>query len=165
MKPLIPQLIEIPFQKMAVVVTKGDPNKTDENAFKALYGSVYTLKFDLKKKTGQTFKVGPLRARWPDVHLLPRDEWTAIWALPVPDDTQSLPQKSPEIEVRLETWDYGRVAQVLHIGPYSEEGPTIELLHKFIEENGLSIAGHHEEEYLTSPKAKVMKTIIRYPVR
>jgi len=83
----------------------------------------------------------------------------------VPDGTSSLPQKSPETQVRLETWEYGTVAQVLHVGPYSEEMPTVQRLHAFIQESGYEIAGAHEEEYLTSPKAKVQKTLIRYPVR
>ena len=65
----------------------------------------------------------------------------------------------------METWKYGTVAEILHIGPYSEEGPSIEKLHKFIGESGCEIAGAHEEEYLTRPTAKVIKTIIRYPVR
>jgi len=57
------------------------------------------------------------------------------------------------------------VAQILHIGPYSEETATVERLHKFIAENGYKIAGIHEEEYLTKPEAKVQRTIIRYPIK
>ena len=151
--------------RIATVTSKGDPNTSAENHFKALYGSVYTLKFDLKKAGKETFKVDKLRARWPDAHLLPKDEWTAIWAIPIPEDTETLPQKSDDIEVKIDTWKYGKIAQVLHIGPYSEEGPTVTLLHKFIEENNLQIAGVHEEEYLTRPDSKVVKTIIRYQVK
>ena len=165
MKPLKPELIEMPSQKVAVVTSKGDPNVVGEQVFPALYGSVYTLKFDLKKRGLETFKVAGLRARWPDAHLLPKDQWTAHWALPVPKNTTELPQKQHGIDVKLETWDYGTVAEILHIGPYSEEGPTVEMLHKFIGESGFEIAGPHEEEYLTSPKAKVIKTVIRYQVR
>ena len=165
MKPLKPELIEMPSQKVAVVTSKGAPSVVGEQVLPALYGSVYTLKFDLKKKGLETFKVGVLRARWPDAHLLPKDQWTAHWALPVPNDAAELPQKKPDAEVKLETWDYGTVAQILHIGPYSEEGPTVALLHKFIADNGCEIAGPHEEEYLTRPDSKVVKTIIRYQVR
>jgi len=85
--------------------------------------------------------------------------------LPIPEDTTSLPQKLPDIEVKIETWDYGTVAQILHIGSYAEEGPTVARLHKFIEESGYQIAGDHEEEYLTTPDAKVPKTLIRYAVK
>ena len=160
-----PQILEMPAQKMAVVYARGAPDKVFPEYMPALYGSVYTLKFDLKKKGLPTFKVSGLRARYPDVLDVPKEEWTIIVALPVPDDTTSLSQKVAGIEVKLETWDYGTVAQILHLGAYDQEGPSVERLHEFIEENGYEIAGVHEEEYLTTPDAKVPKTIIRYPVR
>ena len=160
-----PQIVDMPPQKMAVVYGKGTPDKVFAELMPALYGSVYTLKFDLKKKGLPTFKVTGLRARYPDAHLVPKEEWTHIIGLPVPEDTTSLAQKNPDIEVKIETWDYGTVAQILHLGAYSEEGPTIERLHKFIEESGYQIAGDHEEEYLTTPDAKVPKTLIRYTVK
>jgi len=160
-----PQILEMPPQKMAVVYGKGTPDKVFSELMPALYGSVYTLKFDLKKKGLPTFKVSGLRARYPDAHLLPMEQWTHIIGLPIPEDTTSLPQKVPGVEVKLETWKYGTVAQILHLGAYDQEGPTVERLHKFIKDNGYEIAGVHEEEYLTTPDAKVPKTIIRYEVR
>jgi hypothetical protein len=165
MKPLKPEIVEMPPRKMAVVTSKGDPNEVAQTVFKPLYGSVFTLKFDLKKRGLETFKVEPPRARYPDAHLVPKGQWTIHWALPVPDDTTELPQKEPGTPVALETWDYGTVAQILHIGPYSEEGPTVAILHKFVADSGFEIAGSHEEEYLTRPDSKVVKTIIRYQVR
>jgi len=159
-----PQILEMLPQKMAVVFGRGAPDKVFSELMPALYGSVYTLKFDLKKKGLPTFKVSGLRARYPDAHLVSKDEWTHIIGLPVPDDTHSLPQKVPGVEVKIETWEYGTVAQILHLGSYSQEGPSIERLHKFIDDSGYEIAGVHEEEYLTTPDAKVVKTIIRYPV-
>ena len=159
-----PQILDMPSQKMAVVYMKGDPNKVVSQFLPALYGSAYTLKFDLKKR-GIEFKVDKPRARWPNAHLVPKDEWIGIWGLPIPGGTTSLPQKVKDIEVKIERWDYGTVAQILHIGPYSEEMPTVERLHKFIADSGYQIAGVHEEEYLTKPEAKVQKTMIRYPIR
>ena len=160
-----PVIMEMPPQKIAVVQGKGTPDKVFPEIMPALYGSAYTLKFDLKKKGLPTFKVSGLRGRYPDAHLVPKEEWTIIMGLPVPNDTTSLPQKVPAVEVKLETWDYGTVAQILHIGPYDQETPTIERLLQFIEENGYQIAGPHEEEYLTRPDAKVVKTLIRYVVK
>ena len=160
-----PQILEMPAQKMAVVYGKGAPDKVFPEFMPALYGSVYTLKFDLKKKGLPTFKVSGLRARYPDAHLGPKDEWTHIIGLPIPEDTTSLPQKVPGIEVKIEAWEYGTVAQILHLGAYDQEQPTVDRLHRFIEDSGYEIAGTHEEEYLTSPDAKVVKTIIRYPVK
>ncbi|MEE9202883.1 MAG: GyrI-like domain-containing protein [Dehalococcoidia bacterium] len=160
-----PQMLEMASQKMAVVRGKGAPDKVFPEVMPALYGSVYTLKFDLKKKGMPTFKVSGLRARYPDAHLVPKEEWTHIIGLPIPQDTTSLLQKVPNVEVKVETWEYGTVAQILHLGPYDQEEPTIERLHKFTGESGYEIAGMHEEEYLTRPDAKVPKTLIRYPVR
>jgi hypothetical protein len=160
-----PQILEMLPQKMAVVYGKGTPDNVFPELMPALYGSVYTLKFDLKKKGLPTFKVSGLRARYPDAHLVPIDEWTHIIGLPIPENTTSLPQKVAGTEVKIETWEYGTIAQILHLGAYDEEGPTIERLQQFIEDSGYEIAGAHEEEYLTSPDAKVVKTIIRYPVR
>jgi len=151
-------------RKMAVVVTKGDPNVVSAKVLPALYGSVYKLKFQ-RKRQGADFKVGALCARWPNAHLVPKNQWTGIWGLQVPDDVIELPQTTLEIQVKFETWTYGKVAQVLHLGSYSEEGPTIARLHQFIQEEGCQIAGSHEEEYLTRPTAKVPKTLIRYPIK
>jgi len=158
-----PGIVEMGPQNMAVVQTVGDPNVVLPQVMPALYGAAYTLKFDLKNK-GVTHKVGALRGRWPGLDATDRDKWVAYWDLPLPDGVTEVAQKVPDIEVKVERWDYGTVAQVLHLGPYSEEGPTIERLH-FIAENGCEIAGPHEEEYLTSPRAKVPKTVIRYQVR
>ena len=164
-KKLEPQILEMPPQKMAVVSGKGTPQKVFTELMPALYGSVYTLKFDLKKKGLPTFKVSGLRARYPDIDVKSKEEWEHIIGLPIPGDTAALPQKVAGIEVGIETWQYGTVAQILHLGSYSEEEPNIERLHRFIEESGYEITGPHEEEYLTRPDAKVIKTIIRYEVR
>ncbi len=160
-----PQILEMPSQKMAVVHAKGAPHIVFSEFMPALYGSVYTLKFALKKKGLPTFKVSGLRARYPDAHLVPKEEWTHIIGLPIPEDTTSLPQKVTNIEVKIERWQYGTVAQILHLGPYDQEHATVERLHRFIEDSGYKIAGIHEEEYLTSPDAKVIKTLIRYPIK
>jgi hypothetical protein len=159
-----PQIVEMPAQRMAVVYGKGRPDKVFAELFPALYGSVYTLKFALKKQGVPTFKISPPRSRYPDGLLVPMEQWTIITGIPVPEDTASLPQKVPGIEVKLETWEYGTVAQILHLGAYDQEKPTVERLQKFIEYSGYQITGVHEEEYLTKPDAKVMKTIIRYQV-
>ena len=160
-----PQILKMPAEKMAVVHAKGAPDKVFPEVMPALYGSVYTLKFNLKKKGIPTFKISTPRTRYPDAHLLPKEQWTHIIGLPIPEDTTSLFQKVPNVEVKIETWEYGTVAQILYLGTYDHEYSTIEQLHKFIEEKGYVIAGMHEEEYLTRPDAKIPKTIIRYPIK
>lgn len=117
-----PQIMEMPAQKMAVASARGAPEKVFPECMPALYGAVYTLKFDLKKKGLPAFKVSGLRARYPEAHLVPMGEWTHIIGLPVPEDTALLPQKVAGTEVKIETWQYGTVAQILHLGPYDREG-------------------------------------------
>ena len=159
-----PQILEMPPQKMAVVYGKGAPEKVFAKVLPALFGSVYTLKFDLKKRGLESFKVGCPRARYPDAHLYSKGEWLIIAGIPVPENTSSLPQKEPNTEVKLETWEYGTVAQILHLGPYDQETETIQRLQQFITDSGYEIAGPHEEEYQSRPDAKVIKTLIRYQV-
>ena len=162
-----PEIVQMPARTMAVVRTFGDPNELGERVFKALYGAAYTLKFDLKRG-GMDFKMQAPRARWfagEDWKSVPRERWEAAWALPIPDGTTEVPQKEPETPVAVEAWEYGTVAQILHIGTYAEEELTIERLHAFMASQGYEIAGPHEEEYLSRPGAKQPKTVIRYQVR
>ena len=160
-----PEILEMPSQKMAVVYGRGDPNSVFPQLMPALYGSVYTLRFDRKKQGLTVFKVTGLRGRYPDAPDVAKDQWTMVIGLPVPDDVAALPQKVEGVEVKLETWRYGTVAQVLHLGSYADEDDSVARLHAFVEDSGYEIAGVHEEEYLTSPGSKVQKTIVRYPVR
>ncbi len=159
-----PEILEMPAQTMAVAYTKGDPNMVAGQAAAALYASVSALSGELKKK-GIDFPVGVLRARWPDVAGTPKDQWTGIWGLPIPDDVDSIPKKVPGVDVTIERWNYGTIAQILHIGPYDAEPATIQRLMDFIAKSGYEIAGSHEEEYLTPPGVPEQKTMIRYPVR
>ena len=71
-------------------------------------------------------------------------------------------------EVRLQRFAEGLCVQVLHIGPYAAERPTIEALHAFMRENGYTFAGAHHEIYISDPNRtdpSRMKTVIRQPVR
>jgi hypothetical protein len=160
-----PSLVEMPAEKMAVVRSVGDPNEVGAQVFPALFGAVFTLKFKVLKPRGVEFKVGAPRARWPLPFETPREQWIGLWGIPVPDEVDELPQTVPGVPVDLETWEYGTVAHILHLGSYADEEPTIARLHAFIAESGHEMAGAHEEEYLSRPDAKNMKTVIRCPVR
>jgi len=160
-----PVMLEMPSHTMAVVQARGSPHKVFASVFPALFSSVYSLKFDLKKRGLESFKVGAPRARYPDLHNLPKEEWLIIAGIPVPENTEALPQTKPDVDVELQTWEYGTVAQILHLGPYDQEAYSVERLQQFIAENGYEMIGPHEEEYLSRPDAKTMKTLIRYRVR
>jgi hypothetical protein len=168
LKPNEPRIAEKPAATMAVVHTVGDPTEVGQKVFPALYGAAYGLKFALKKAGGPEFKVTAPRARWfgdPDWALKPRSEWEAAWAIEIPEGTTEVVQKDPETPVVIERWEYGTVGEVLFIGAYADETPTINLLHDFIAEQGYEIAGPHEEEYQSRLDAKNPKTVIRTQVR
>jgi len=70
-------------------------------------------------------------------------------------------------ELRLEVYDEGLSAQIMHIGPYADEAPTIEKLHAFIRNNGHARRGKHHEIYVGDPNRSApekLKTIIRQPI-
>ncbi|MFN3310059.1 MAG: GyrI-like domain-containing protein, partial [Anaerolineales bacterium] len=69
--------------------------------------------------------------------------------------------------VRFETYHEGLSAQIMHIGPYAAEEPTIARLHSFIRESGYEQNGKHHEIYLSDPRrtaAEKLKTILRQPI-
>jgi hypothetical protein len=69
--------------------------------------------------------------------------------------------------LRFERWCEGRCAQILHVGPYAAEGPTIARLHDEIEKAGLEPRGHHHEIYLGDPRRSAperLRTVLRQPV-
>lgn len=166
MKAFVPHIAKLPDRKIVSVTSVGDPNKVMEPYMKALYGAVYSAKMGVYKPKGIKMELGKLTARWPDAHLKPKNEWTGIWGVPVPDyvTIKDLTQKDPKIKATVVIWKGGEYAEVLYIGKYADEGPTIAKLHEFAKESGYKLASQHEEEYLTSPKAKVQKTIVRIRV-
>ncbi len=163
-----PHLARLDPQKVLLVTARGDPSTVGRKAFGLLMRTYFTLKG--VPKGGPSFKAP--RARWPSVEG-PASEWTGLYAMPVPDTVKERPAaKGAEgLEVTLGTWEYGEVAEILHVGPYSAEGPTIDRLKAFITERGYEIAGPHEEEYLRGPgmifagDPKGYLTLIRYSVR
>ena len=159
-----PEILDMPSQKMAVVYTHGDPSIVGPKTVPALFASVNAL-IPRLKENGIEFEKGNLRARWPDLNYLPREQWTGIWGLPIPFAVDSLPQEVEGVEVKIEVWEYGKVAQILHLGPYANEGPTIQRLKDFVAKSGYEIMGTHEEDYLTLPGAPDPQTIIRYRIR
>ena len=69
-------------------------------------------------------------------------------------------------EIRFEACKEGRAAQIMHVGPFEEEGPTIETLHRFIEDSGNVFSGRHHEIYLSDIRRAApekWRTIIRQP--
>ncbi len=163
-----PKISTVQNQKMIVVEAKGDPNVAGEKAFGLLFRMYFKMK-DTPKGPNQPAP----RARWPVALDTPKTEWVGLYAMPVPETTTELPQyeAAPELKVSLTTWEYGEVAEILHLGPYDKEQPTVGRLMEFIKAQGYEAIGAHEEEYLKGPTmfsrgdpAKYV-TIIRYRVK
>jgi hypothetical protein len=73
------------------------------------------------------------------------------------------------VKLRLETYHEGLSVQILHVGSYDDEAPTIARMHgEFMPAHGLIPAGKHHEIYLSDPRRTAperLRTVIRQPVR
>lgn len=180
------QLVEVPELPYLMVGGEGDPNTSQsyQDAVTALYTVSYALKF-ASKRQGRDYVVGPLEGLWwaddPAVFVT-RDKdrwhWTMMITQPgwvtgamVAEAARSAAAKKDLAaagRLRYERYAEGLSAQILHIGPYDDEGPVLARLHhEFLPANGLRFNGRHHEIYLSDPRrtepAK-LKTILRQPV-
>jgi hypothetical protein len=182
-----PMLVDVPELSFLMVDGEGDPNVSQDyrDAVQALFAVSYAVKFAVKRAPGGIdYRVMPLEGLWwvDDMSRFTTDDkaswkWTVLIAQPdlvtdelVQQAVAAAAAKRPlpaAGRVRLERFCEGRAAQVLHRGPYSAEGPTIERLHGFIAEQGLRLRGKHHEIYLTDSTRTAperLKTVIRQPV-
>lgn len=164
-----PQVRILPDLKVLQVEVKGEPELVGSQAF----GLLFKTYFQLKGVPKGPRQPAP-RARWPLSLDTPKGQWIGRYAMPVPESVDSLP--GPEtgesgLRVSLTTWDYGEVAEILHVGPYDREEPTISKLTQFVKESGYEPLGEHEEEYIKGPgmfsqgNPDKYLTIIRYRVK
>jgi hypothetical protein len=182
-----PELVQVPPLRYLMIDGKGNPNHEPSytNAVEALYAVSYTIKFMVKKgPNGLDYGVMPLEGLWwtdkMEEFSTDRKEdwhWTSMIMQPEPV-TAELVQEAisqvsakkvlPSLElVRFEILEEGPAVQIMHTGAYSEEGPTIERLHRFAADNRWSLAGKHHEIYLGDPRKTAperLKTVIRQPV-
>ena len=183
-----PHIVDVQEMNFLMVDGLGDPNSSQDfsNAIEALYSLSYTLKFAIKMgPTAVDYGVPPLEGLWwaDDCSAFKegrKDEWE--WTLMImqpefvtPDllagATEKVRAKKDPValsKVRFESFCEGPAAQIMHVGPYSEEGPTIEKLHEFICDSGYTLAGKHHEIYLGDPRRAApekLRTIIRQPMK
>jgi hypothetical protein len=179
-------VLEVPPMSFLMVDGQGDPGgQAYLDAVGALYAVSFTLKFLLKKgEAAIDYSVLPLEGLWWtddrdgfDVARRERWQWTGMIMQP-PFITPAMVEEAirqvaarkdtPALsKVRFATFHEGLAAQILHLGPYSAEGPTIERLHRFIAESGHALAGKHHEIYLSDPRRAAperLKTVIRQPM-
>lgn len=178
--------VEVPTFKFLMVDGKGDPNVSQEyaQAVEALFSASYTAKFMVKRgPQALDYSVMPLeglwwaddmsafaandRANWKWTIMIMQPSFVANEVIEAAVAEVRRKKKLPGIDrLRLGEFSEGRSAQVLHIGPFSEEGRTIERLHEFIDARS-SRTGKHHEIYLTDIRRadpKKWKTILRQPM-
>lgn len=181
-----PELVDVPEISYLIFTGRGEPGgEAYTEGLGALYAAAYTLKFASKKK-GRDFTVMGLEGLWwwDDLNIInledapPREtwNWTSLIAVPdfvTPDLLEELrselvKKRGKALEkVRLERIHEGLCAQILHLGPYSDEPRSQKTLHGFIAEQGYKLRGRHHEIYMGDPRRtppEKLKTILRHPV-
>ncbi len=188
-KPKINEVsfIEVPKINYLAIDGKGDPNTSQEykDSIEALMGVSYKTKFIMKKEYQKDYVVMPLEGLWwtPDIDNFSIEDksnwnWKSIIIQPEFVKKEHIKQAKEEIakkkdlpsldKIEFIEIDEGLSAQILHIGPFIEEGPTVEKLHNTIEENSYDFNGLHHEIYLSDirrSKPEKLKTIIRQPIK
>jgi len=181
------EIVDVPQMNFLMIDGKGDPNTSLEykEAIEALYSLSYTVKFMIKKgESGIDYGVLPLEGLWwvedmSQFSVEHKEDWLWTMMIMQPDvvTAQLIPEAMEQVKkkknpaalskIRFEAYDEGKAAQIMHIGPFSEEGPTIEKVHQFIEKKGCERKGKHHEIYLSDIRKAApekWKTIIRQPM-
>ncbi len=179
--------VDVPVMQFVKVDGRGDPNKTPayKQAIEWLYAASYAMKFAAKAARGKDYTVPPLEGLWwaddpADFAARRKDRWCWTMMIMVPDFVdrplfEAAVEKSkkklgtPPESLRLEKVEEGTALQILHVGSYDDEGPTLAKLHKEeMPSRGFTFAGPHHEIYLSDARktepAK-LRTILRQPVR
>jgi hypothetical protein len=181
------ELVEAPPMNFLMVDGAGDPNRerSYQQAVEALFSAAYAVKFKVKKTLAIDYGVPPLEGLWwaDDMAAFASGDkagwkWTMMIMQPefvsaamVRDTIAEVGNKKdlPALaRMRLAKFAEGKSAQILHVGPFSTEGPTIAKVHAFIASLGGRLHGKHHEIYLSDIRkadpAK-WKTVVRQPFR
>jgi hypothetical protein len=185
--PDAPELVEAPALNFLAIDGQGDPNTAPayQESVSALYKLAYAIRFHMRDNEGLDFGVMPLEGLWwvkdlSNFSYADKSNW--FWTMLImqpeavtPEIIEAMREKVADkhnpprlTDVRLTTLEEGRSAQVMHHGPYADEKPTIDRLHAFIAEQGLTPHLKHHEIYLKDPnrtQPENLLTILRHPVR
>lgn len=190
-----PTIVEIPRMNYIGIRGKGDPNEEDgdyQKAIQILYAISYTLrmshKSDYKIDGYFEYVVPPLEGFWWQDGIKGVDygnkssfNWISVIRLP---DFVTLKDfrwgvKTAEEKKKIDcslaeflTIEEGLCVQIMHIGPYDTEPESVDLMDKFIKENGyikdISDNRRHHEIYISDfrkTEPEKLKTVIRHPIR
>ncbi|WP_435746431.1 GyrI-like domain-containing protein [Nocardioides sp. SYSU DS0663] len=179
-------VVDVPAMSFLVGDGAGDPNTSDDYraVVSALYVTSYAIRALAVEEVGRKHTVAPLEGLWwaEDLRAFARrdaGEWCWRMMIGQPDwiDADLVARAKERAATKvdasvldrllLEELAEGPCVQVLHVGPYDEEGPTIAAMHAFIEDRGLELTGRHHEIYLGDPRRAApnrLRTILRQPV-
>jgi hypothetical protein len=179
-------IVDVPPMKFIMLDGHGNPNNNPvyEETVGTLNALAYALKFALKP-LGFEFSVAPLEGLWwmPDMNdftVINKDRWDWTMMIMQPEQVTGDLFETTCAEVkrkkglsmadkaRLLTFGEGSSVQILYLGAYADEGPTIARMHEFIRDAGYVTNGKHHEIYLGDPRRTApekLKTILRQPVR
>ena len=179
--------VDVPAMNFLMVDGEGDPNSSQAfaEAVEALFAISYAVKFMVRKgKPAIDYGVMPLEGLWwaEDMSKFSTEDkarwqWTMMIMQPHFVEKEIIDHAIVEVtkkknppaiaRIRFEQFAEGRCAQILHIGPFSEEGPTVAKVHEFVDLQGKRVGKHHEIYLSDIRKADPAKwkTIIRQPMR
>ncbi len=182
-------VLNVPAMQFLMVDGQGDPNRAPEYkaAVETLYAVSYKLKFMSKQELDRDYTVLPLEGLWwaddMDSFTDKRDKSLWYWTMMirVPDwlsadwverakQVAGEKKKLPALgDLKFEDYDEGLSVQIMHIGSYDDEAPTLDRLHhEFIPSNNLAFNGKHHEIYLSDARRvapEKLRTVLRQPVR
>ncbi len=180
-----PTIVDVPTRGYLMIDGEGDPNTAPayREAIEALYPIAYGIRAHIKQTRGDAYKVMPLEGLWWAEDMASfaenRDGWKWTMMILQPPVTTaevagpliaSITNRKDLVAghlVRFDSMADGLAAQVMHVGPYAAEGPTIAKLHDFIRAGGWELRGKHREIYLGDPRRTApekLRTIIRQPM-
>ena len=195
MPPKKPSIVTVPKMNYIAVRGQGNPNP-EESEYKQAIGLLYGIAFTIKmSKMGShkidgyfDYVVPPLEGFWWQegvigVDYSRKDDFNWISVIRLPDfvtredfewavEEATKKKKTDFSKVEFFTYDEGLCVQCMHIGPYDDEPATVELMHKFMEEQGyeLDITDErmHHEIYLSDARKvapEKLKTVVRHPIK
>ena len=183
------ELVDVPPMNFLMIDGRGDPNTAQayQEALEALYAVAYKVKFISKRELTKDYVVPPIEGLWwaedMETFTLEVDknawEWTMMIMQPEWVSEEMVAEAIKQVArsknppalslLRTERYHEGLSVQIMHIGPYDEEGPTLARMHaEFIPQNGLEENGKHHEIYLSDPRRvapEKLRTVLRQPVK
>ena len=182
-------VVDVPAMNFLMIDGHGDPNTAQEykEAVEALYAVAYKAKFFSKNMLDRNYVVPPLEGLWwaedmeSFTRLRDKSAWDWTMMIMTPEwVTQDMSAQAAEEaraskglpalpKLRLENYDEGLAVQIMHIGTYDEEGPTLaRLRNEWIPDNGYTENGKHHEVYISDPRRTApekLRTVLRQPIR